>query len=293
LVSSLFRGLDRLAGLGWASMARACFALIIATTIGHVFGWRIGIAAEAVSTATLGVLFLLYVGGLVRANAASVSGTAQSKGDVGQFKRSDGFLLFAASLVSLIPMSFDRWWISTFETATIAAQYAFVSVWLVGGYTATSIYVQKYGPDTVRAVALGQLPSVIRRTILHAGILALILVAGTVVTFVGLYLLPHYTFWDKYDLSVSVLLLAALGVGTQVAPVFDWTLIALNGERFVLICASIFALVTAVLFAVVTATGLGFSGYVGAMTAGRLCQLVTHLVLIERLSKGRTPVAQP
>jgi O-antigen/teichoic acid export membrane protein len=286
VVSSLFRGFDLLAGLGWSALARACVALMIVATVSYQFGWHIGIAAEAVGTATLGVICIFYLNRLIdRTARAQHELPPPPEGEAGEFKVSDGIWLFAASVVALIPMSFDRWWIATFDTAGTAAQYAFVGIWLTGAYTASSIYVQKFGPDVVRSRALGALESPLRRTLLHASILAAVLVVGTIVSFAAVYLLLHDTFWQKYDLTIGVVAVAALGISVQVSPLFDWTLIALNGERQVLLGSATFAVITVALFALTTALGLGFPGYVGAFAIGRICQAMLQSWLIRGLAR--------
>jgi O-antigen/teichoic acid export membrane protein len=286
VVSSLFRGFDLLAGLGWSALARACVALLIVATVSYQFGWHVGIAAEALGTASLSVIFLFYLSRVTRRSARTQHEVPPPpEGKAGEFKVSDGIWLFAASVATLIPMSFDRWWIATFDTAGTAAQYAFVGIWLSGAYTASSIYVQKFGPDVVRSRALGELESPLRRTLLHAGILAGVLTLGTIVTFAAIYLLLYDTFWRKYDLTFGVVAIAALGVSAQVSPLFDWTLIALNGERHVLLGGAIFAVITVSLFALTTALGLGFSGYVGAFAIGRVCQALLQSLLIRGLAR--------
>jgi len=71
-------------------------------------------------------------------------------------------------------------------------------------------------------------------------------------------------------------------VAVQVSPVFDWALIALDGERAVFAGAATFVLVWAALFLIVSVLQLGFPAYMLSIACARASQVIVEMIMIAR-----------
>lgn len=283
IVSSLFHGLHRLLGLALSSLARATLALLFVTIVGLFFGWRSGLLAEAAASILVGLIFLLHLRRAIRSNSQPV--LVNTSGYVSDEK--DGYWLFLASMAALIPVSFDRIWVSHFAPGPLAAQYAFAMIWVAAAFTVTSIYIQKFGPDAVRASASSEGMRLLPSALLHSSVIAGLLAAGSVVSLAAIYLLFFDVYWQKYGLSGSFVVPTTIVAALQVNRIFDWALIALDGERYVLAAASIFAVVAIVAFCACAYLGLGFVGYMTSLAIAKFLQILTMVLCIARLEATR------
>jgi hypothetical protein len=103
----------------------------------------------------------------------------------------------------------------------------------------------------------------------------------------GLYWFGYDTFWHKYGLNPGVVAISTLTVGLQVTVLFDWALLALDGEKYLLIGASILAVVTLGLFFLAFQLEAPFGGYALAVALGRTCQLIWADRAIATLQRRR------
>ncbi|XIA64102.1 hypothetical protein ACFIOY_35075 [Bradyrhizobium sp. TZ2] len=269
-----------------SAIARSLFALVSAASAGYYFGWQIGITAEAVSTSLAGVLFLFYLRTMIRIDAETNAATLTLDDRFVATDR-DGFLLFVAFTLALVPVSFDRMWVVYFSPGTPAAQYAFSGIFVSSAITVTSIYIQKLGPELVRDRALGRKRILLKHAVVHAFAVAAILVAGTSATFVVIYQLFYDVYWSRFSLSPTMAVLIVFASAIQVGPIFDWSLIALDGEKGVLFSSIVLVLVTALLFVWSTVSGGGVEGYLLSLAAGRAAQILTASFWINRLQVSR------
>lgn len=283
LTGSVLRGLDRLAVLGASSLARVLLATGVVSAFGVAFGWQAGIVSEAMTSAVLGFLMACYSMSLLRQALAPKSRSGLRTEEIST--KQDGLWLFFASLLALVPMSLDRWWILAFDAPGIAASYAFCAIWFGGAYTVSSIYIQKFGPEIIRSQALGATGrSVIRMALKHTAGLTLFVVIGTIASLIAVRFVFFDVYWLKYGLSVPTALLLLAGAAAQCTPIFDWTLISLNGERCVLIGATIFTVVTSSMFMATSMLEWGLNGYLVAFLSGRLVQFVGQVYGVRQLT---------
>lgn len=285
--ASLLRGSDRLLDLGLSVLLRAVCSLAAVSVFSASFGWTIGFAAEALSTALIGAVLVLY--GRAVVTKARQAKNADVRHSAYVADTSDGFWLFVAYGVALIPVSLDRAWVTYFAPAKDAAQYAFCGVWIVAASTVAGIYIQKFGPEVVkrRATDIAASRSLIVTTSWHASILAAVLVVGGIACFAIIYSSMPHTLWYKYDLSVQLLLPTLAATAFQVSVLFDWALIALDGERYVFVAASIFAMVAIVAFCACAYLGLGFVGYMTSLAMAKFLQILTMVLCVARLESPR------
>lgn len=282
IFASLFRAYDTLIGLGISATIRAVLALAFSAAFSALAGWQGGLSAEAVSSALVGLAFLFYARAIIRSETIS-STSSQESIDAFISGRSDGVWLFAAFSVALVPVSFDRLWIIHFALPVSAAQYAFCGIWTSAAFTVTSVYVQKLGPDFIRMRTAVESQSILRISLRHACGLSLLMVAGAAASFVLLHLIWPDGFWLKYQLSAIVVVVTLVALSFQVTPIFDWALIALDGERAVFIGAILFSVFCAVFFAISTYLQLGFTAYMLSFGCARAIQGAVEVVMISRL----------
>ncbi|MGO4510831.1 hypothetical protein AB4Z51_27845 [Bradyrhizobium sp. 2TAF36] len=276
--ASLFRAYDKLFVMSASAILRTVCALVFCATFASLFDWEAGLWAEAVSSALVGLAVLFYLRVLIRSRAdAPTLGAANRDSFISH--DSDGTWLFAAISTALIPISFDRSWVLHFGSETDGAKYAFCSIWLSAAYTVTSIFMQKWGPDFIRArIAIGI--GMLNAALVRAAEVGALMAIGATASFVLLYQVYPDTFWVKYRLSWIDATCTIVAVTLQLSPVFDWALIALDAERAVLAAAVAFALTWAVLFLIVTVFQLGFPGYVLSIAAARAVQVIVAAVMI-------------
>ena len=280
IVAALYRAYDRLLALGIASLGRTIAAVIFVVGASMLAGWEAGLAAEAAVSATLAVTLLLHLRYTIRANAARATELVADLSPVSG--KSDGLWLFAAFTVALVPISFDRLWLVHFAEED-AARYAFCGIWALAAYSVSSVYVQKLGPELIRMSAKGQ--SIVDKAARRACLLSTLLAIGTLLSLGSLSVLWPDAYWTKYSLTTEVVIVAALMVSVQVSPIFDWCLIALDGERIAFAGALAFALVCLLLFSMCAVLGLGSNGYMLSMAAGRLAQVALTGTMASKLDR--------
>jgi hypothetical protein len=284
--ASLFRAYDKLLAMSAAAILRAACALMFCTAFASLFNWEAGLWAEAVSSALVGLAVLFYLRIVIRSRAeASNAGAADKNSFVS--RESDGIWLFAAMSTALVPISFDRSWVLHFGSEIDGAKYAFCSIWLSAAYTVTSIFVQKWGPDFIRArIALRG--SMLRAALSRSAEVAALMAGGAIASFVLLSQLFPEAYWVKYRLSWIDAACTVAAVTLQLSPVFDWALIALDGERAVFAGAVAFVLSWAVLFSIVTVFQLGFPAYMLSIGCARAVQVIVQTIMIARKDHAMT-----
>lgn len=283
LTASLFRALEKLPQLGLASLIRATAALLVCVGVAVLVGWRMALLSEATTTVLLGLMITFYFYRQVRCAPTPAPDSAKALVS----GKHDGVMLFFSHMVLILPITFDRSFITQFDDIDVAKTYAFLGIWLTAAATLTGIFVQKFGPDTVRALALDETLRPLSRTRNQAGLLAGVLFGGTLCSFAVLYVLFFDAYWVKYGLTIPVILMAALAVAAQVSLLFDWTLIALDGEKTLIAAAVLNLAVLCVGFAFCLWTGGGYGGYAAAIVAGRACQMVWADRAIARAQDNR------
>lgn len=270
LTASLFRALDKLTRLGLAGLIRATAALLVCVTVAALAGWRMALLSEAITTVLLGLMITYYFYRQVRR-----SGTpAPDTGKAAVSGKHDGLLLFFSHMVLILPITFDRSFITQFDKIEVAKTYAFLGIWLTAAATLTGIFVQKFGPDTVRALTLDLTLQPLSRTRKQAALLGGVLFGGTLCSFAVLYVLFFDAYWVKYGLTVPIVIMAALAVAAQVSLLFDWTLIALDGEKTLMAAAALNLACFCIGFALCLWTAGGYEGYAAAIVAARACQML-------------------
>lgn len=277
--SSLFRAYDNLMGLGLSTALRSALALLFAAAFCAFYGWREGLIAEALSSALIAIAILYYFRARIQSGKIPVTARPDSS-DQFVSRNSDGFWLFVAFAAALIPASFDRLWVVKFAPAVDAAQYAFCGIWIGAAYTVASIYVQKFGPDMIRMKAANASTSLLAVSLRHAAVLSAFLVCGAAASFVLVYLIWPDAYWAKYQLSLPIVLLTLAALAVQVSPIFDWALIALDGERRICAASILSVVLFALAFGLCAYLNLGFSAYILSAFGARLLQIVAEIVLI-------------
>ena len=199
-------------------------------------------------------------------------------------KKSGRFLFFGFLAIS-VSMTVDRFFISTFDQISVSALYNFTSIWLSGAYLLMSIFVQKFGPDMVRAQALDPQTMPLARTRKNAAVLGGLLLCGTLVSFALVYGLFFESYWQKYGIDRTAVIFAGAAVALQVTPLYDWTLIALDGEKALMRAAFINLAAVALGFLLCLWSGWGYPGYAAAIVTGRLLQLAWADMAVGRLQR--------
>ena len=197
-------------------------------------------------------------------------------------KKSGRFLFFGFLAIS-VSMTVDRFFISAFDRISVSALYNFMTIWLAGAYLLMSIFVQKFGPDMVRAQALDPQTMPLARTRRNAAALSGLLLCGTLVSFALVYGMFFETYWQKYGIDRTAVLFAGAAVALQVTPLYDWTLIALDGEKALMKAALINLAAVALGFMLCLWSGWGYPGYAASIVAGRLLQLAFADMAVGRL----------
>lgn len=290
VVASALRALEKLTGFALFSVLRAVFSGVVSVAVAYLFGWSEAFAWESLAVLAVSGLSLVvtfHIIGNISEKPLTTLGPARKISH-----KSDGLLLFAAFTILLLPMSFDRIVIAKIESSQVAALYTFCGIWFMAAFTITSTYVQKFGPEMIRRLALDESSRPLAQAQLHAVILGVIMGMGTMASMLMINILFFHIYWTKYDLSIVVSLITAAVVSVQLTPIFDWTLIALDGEKQLFICAVIFLAATAAGFALAYFSGSGFVGYASALIAGRVCQLTAQNVAIAMLQK-RNVIGDP
>ncbi|MGY3616569.1 hypothetical protein [Bradyrhizobium sp. USDA 10063] len=278
--ASLFRAYDKLLGMSASAILRAACALVFCTAFASLFNWQAGLWAEAVSSALVGVAVLFYLRDVIRSRAEAPNPGAVDK-DSFVSHESDGIWLFAAATTALVPISFDRSWVLHFGSEIDGAKYAFAGIWVSAAYTVTSIFVQKWGPDFIRArIALGG--AMLRAALARSAEVAALIAVGSIASFVLLSQVYPDTYWVKYRLSWIDAACTVVALTLQLSPVFDWALIAHDGERAVFAAAAAFVLSWAVLFLIVTVFHLGFPAYMLSFGCARAIQIAVATIMIAR-----------
>ncbi len=270
LTGSMFRALEKLTQLGLFNLLRTLVALVVCVSVASLVDWRMALLSEAIATVLLGLAITLYF--YQQASKAPKPAPDAVKEVVSG--KHDGMLLFFSQMVLILSTTFDRSIITQFDDINVAKTYAFLGIWLTAAATLIGIFVQKFGPDTVRALTLDQTLKPLSRTRKQASLLAAILFGGTLCSFVGLYVLFLDAYWVKYALSGPIVFMAALAVAAQVSQLFDWTLIALDAEKALMAAAFVNLAVLCGGFAICLWTRGGYEGYAAAIVAGRTCQIL-------------------
>ena len=125
----------------------------------------------------------------------------------------------------------------------------------------------------VKALTLNPEIRPLSRTRRNAALLAFMLLLATLLSFGVLNLIFFEAYWQKYNLTWLVVVMAAMAVCVQVTPLFDWTLIALDGERQLLMAACINLGLVVAGFGLCLWTGSGYPGYAAALVVGRIGQI--------------------
>lgn len=284
--ASLFRAYDKLLAMSASAILRAVCALVFCTAVASLFSWRWGLWAEAVSSALVGLAVLFYLRSVIRSQAAKPG--AENNGFVSH--ESDGIWLFAAMSTALIPISFDRSWVLHFSSEVDGAKYAFCGIWVSAAYTVTSIFVQKWGPDFIRArIALRG--GMLRAALARSAEVACLMLVGAIASFVLLNQIFPDAYWVKYKLSWIDVACTVAAAAMQLSPIFDWALIALDGERAVFAGAVVFVLSWAILFLIVTIYQAGFPAYMLSFGCARAAQIVVASIMIARNERAVAPTA--
>ena len=281
LSSSLFRAFDKLAELGSASAARALIALALSVICAFLYGWQTAFLAEALAVTIFGLAIASYFVLAIEREpqpAASSDRTPISG-------KHDGHLLFLAYMVLIVPTTFDRAFITRFDALEAAKSYAFMGIWLTAASTVSAIFVQKFGPEMVRAQALDPLALPLARTRKNAAVLGGLLLCSTLVSLCFVYALFYETYWQKYGIDWTAVIFAATAVALQVTPLYDWTLIALDGEKELTKAALINLAAVAIGFLLCLWSGWGYPGYAASIAVGRLLQLVWADMAVGRLQR--------
>ena len=274
LTSSLFRGLNRLVTLGTTSIVRAFSGLCVCIVLAVWQGWQTALLGEAVAVVAFGAALVFYFMRVLLRNADTQAASSETVINQGLAASPyDGMILFVAYMVLIVPVSLDRSFITRLDAIDVAKTYAFISIWLTAAATVAAIYVQKFGPDMVKALTLNPEIRPLSRTRRNAALLAFMLLLATLLSFGVLNLIFFEAYWQKYNLTWLVVVMAAMAVCVQVTPLFDWTLIALDGERQLLMAACINLGLVVAGFGLCLWTGSGYPGYAAALVVGRIGQI--------------------
>lgn len=278
LSSSVLRALGALPLFALTAIVRSALS-VLAIALVVSAGWISVLIAESVALVTAGLVILVVaLNRLARQEAAADSPLAvQSKDNADSelnqvSRRRDGPLLFVSFMVSLIPISMDRFVVTWLETAQVAALYAFCGIWLTGAYTVVAIYNQKFGPEIVQQAALNPGTCLRAYCLRRMMAVAVILFSGSLVTFLGLWFFFHETYWARYSLGPEFVIFATLAATAQAVTVFDWALVARDREPQLFLGSCFFFVTLATGFAITFAGEAGYLGYAMSIFVARLTQ---------------------
>lgn len=278
IVSSVLRGYNRMAAMGANALVRSISALVFSVA-GAFLSWRIGLLSEAISATFVGLICLLYLRSVVRVPHQDETHLSDPHPVA---SKKDGFFLFAAYTIGLLPVSFDRLWLVHFSAQETASQYAFTGIWISAATLIAAIYVQKLGPELIRRRALLGTSS-FGAAIMHAIAVALMLAIGAAAAFlVARFAFPDI-YWSKYGLTLGIAAATVAVSALQISIIFDWALIASDGEAGVFVSAVTFAAISISLFFLSSLLGLGTISYLLSLGAARLGQLLVAAIWAYRI----------
>lgn len=140
IIASLYHGLNKIGGVFTSALMRNIATLTAVLFVSIHFGWRAGILAEAITMVAVSAYFILLLREKVRIrHADAIPPTAENQRQH-ITDRWDGLWLFFASITALVPISFDRLWLSHFAPGLPAAQYAFTGIWVGSLYYRQRLY---------------------------------------------------------------------------------------------------------------------------------------------------------
>ena len=274
LTASSFRALGALITLGGSAALRA-MAVFAAILLLSSPGWHRILAIESIVLFVVSVLALLVVRSLVYRHATAAPGAPSEaeKQDQVISKAGDAPLLFFGFFMALLPITLDRSFVVYFEPTSVSGLYTFCAIWTAAALTVIGIYSQKIGPEIVGRRAAGELTDpagfILKRLAMLAGILGI----GAVLSFCAIWLVLYDAYWVKYELTVPIAFLASLVAAVQATLIFDWVLIALDGEKRLIQSSTIFLTIFALGFVLTAALGFGYAGYAISVIAARLAQM--------------------
>lgn len=287
VIASICRAVDRLVSLAVFGLLRASLATIAALGLALNAGWEKILLGEGIVIVGVGLATMHYLRGVVREEDHRTRDT-RTNDDMTRFISAprDGLITFISFLLLTLPSSFDRLFVGTLSDLDVAASYAFVGIWVTASITLVGIYTQKLGPDIVRLRATGQMNAPLAFVMPRALLLAGVLFFGTLVSFFFLYVFMHDTLWTKYETEWINVLAVSLLVGLMVSAIFDWTLLALDGEQSLMVGGILLVSGYAVLFFVADQLGYGLTGFLGAAIGARSIHLLWQIFSISKLQSG-------
>lgn len=275
VIASICRAFDHLISLAVFGLVRTLAATAVALGLALVSDWQTVLLGEGLVVASVGAAILVYLRReILRRAAEPVAGADAGHRDRLVSGTYDGVLTFAAFLLLMLPGSFDRMFVSAFDTLETKTLYAFVGIWTTAAVTVVGIYTQKFGPDIVRQIATQQGARPLAHVRKHAGILMLLMAAGTLASFLVVRVAFFDRLWVKYGVTWEAALMTALVTASFVSVLYDWTLLALDGEKQLLGGSVLLVGLVALFFCITALMHLGFFGYMASMCLARAAQIV-------------------
>jgi O-antigen/teichoic acid export membrane protein len=284
VIASICRAFDQLNSLAAFGIARTLMATTAAISIAMNSSWEAVLLGEGLVTVSVGLAIIWRLRNKVieHEHRNQVTRTAD---DLTRFVSGprDGILTFVSFLLLTLPSSFDRLFVASLADLKIASSYAFAGIWVTASIAIVGIYTQKLGPDVVRLRAMGQMAAPLAYVMPRALALSAILFLGAFASFSFLYLFMQDTLWLKYEMNWSSAITVSILAAMMVSAIFDWTLLALDGEKYLLFGGVILVASCIVLFFIAGQLDLGLTGFLGAAICSRLAHLGWQIVSISKL----------
>ena len=277
LISSSLRALEMLFTLSMAANLRTVAGLAAVVVGSFVLSWEQSFAFETLVYLSISILLLLWIDAYLKQIA-----TIEPEVNFRIRAVSDPYL-FVGFLVLAIPLTLDRLWITSVVTIEMAAQYAFAALWIGASYSIASIYVQKAGPDLIRAVEKGVAGGIVTTCVRHLAVVGTMQIVAVCGGLFLCWLISYDAIFLRYELTIPVLVAILLCSATQTTPVLDWAIIACGREKMLmatgLILVAVWCAVTLAILLVAPST----PSLLFAFAAARICQLSVQFATLMSL----------
>ena len=265
--------------LGWTSFIRASITLPLTVFAAIHFGLMGALWGEAIGAVLGGVIMRAALrrpppdGSVTRAETYSSRASHA------------GMLVFLGSALVSAPFYLNRPVAALALSATQVGTLSLLLVLVGALQTTIAICDQVVGPRLVHWQHTGMdLARQKRRFFLVVAALAAISLAAFVAMWLGMHIPLVVPMIDKYALTGSVILPAAVLAALNITSTADWMLQAHDRERIITIAAAGNLAAFGVLTLLIIADAVGMEAYIWGLAGAKLCQLAVQLVAIGKLT---------
>ena len=273
LMSSLYRAVTSKKELENFSIVRGLSILVLGFVGGYFFGWRGAIFGDIIGS-FLTCLFGIYV---IKRLFGKEANRIHKKKLAKKVQKEDldghGKVYFSNLLTGSTSMA-DRALVSSSQGALAAGSYGFIMLVPQIFQMLINIASQIIGPQIIKTVYLNKIDISFNKELIVQGVIFCFLIAIFIFCVIASRQIPFFLgILMKYKISNLAIILSGLLSLSQIYPLIEFHLIALNAERFILIASLCSNIAFYLMFTLAIYLSLSVEFYIGFAIIARYLQV--------------------